>query len=82
MASPTVSEPQFLAARRERAAALAETLELPSFKGTPGWEFTDLSGLDIDELARLIASYLNGSAAHKFQAMTAGETLKIYCFER
>ena len=40
---------------------------------------TGVSGLDIDELARLIASYLNGSAAHKFQAMTAGETLKIVC---
>ena len=48
MASPTVSEPQFLAARRERAASLAETLELPSFKGVPGWEFTDISGIDID----------------------------------
>ena len=51
MASPTVSEPEFLAARRERAASLSETLELPSFKGTPGWEFTDLSGLDIDAYA-------------------------------
>ncbi|MEA2426528.1 MAG: Fe-S cluster assembly protein SufD [Thermoleophilaceae bacterium] len=48
MASPTLSEPPWLAARRERAASLAETLELPSFKGTPGWEFTDLSGLDVD----------------------------------
>jgi Fe-S cluster assembly protein SufD len=29
---------------------LAESavLELPSFKGRPGWEFTDLSGLDLD----------------------------------
>ena len=51
MASPALSEPQFLAARRERAASLSETLELPSFKGTPGWEFTDLSGLDIDAYA-------------------------------
>src|SRR3954465_1573550 len=48
LASPTLSEPQFLAARRERAAALTETLELPSFKGVPGWEFTDISGIDID----------------------------------
>src|SRR5204863_475541 len=24
------------------------TLEMPSFKGVPGWEFTDLTGLDID----------------------------------
>jgi Fe-S cluster assembly protein SufD len=36
-----------MAARRERAARLSTTLELPSFKGKPGWEFTDLSGLDL-----------------------------------
>ncbi len=36
-----------LADRREQAARLAETLELPQFKGRPGWEFTDLSGLDL-----------------------------------
>jgi Fe-S cluster assembly protein SufD len=36
-----------LADRRERAAKLVETLELPEFKGRPGWEFTDLSGLDL-----------------------------------
>jgi len=24
------------------------TLELPQFKGTPGWEFTDISKLDLD----------------------------------
>jgi Fe-S cluster assembly protein SufD len=29
--------------------ALAEFPPLPQFKGTPGWEFTDLSGLDLDD---------------------------------
>jgi Fe-S cluster assembly protein SufD len=48
LASSTVSEPQWLAARRERAASLSAELELPSFKGVPGWEFTDLSKLDLD----------------------------------
>jgi Fe-S cluster assembly protein SufD len=43
-----LAEPEFLAARRERAAALSETLELPQFKGKPGWEFTDISGLQLD----------------------------------
>jgi Fe-S cluster assembly protein SufD len=38
--------PRWLQARRERAATA--DLELPSFKGSPGWEFTDLSGLDLD----------------------------------
>src|SRR3954451_7599153 len=46
--SVATNEPQFLAARRERAASLTETLELPSFKGVPGWEFTDISSIDID----------------------------------
>jgi Fe-S cluster assembly protein SufD len=36
-----------LAERGQRAAELAKTLELPQFKGRPGWEFTDLSGLDL-----------------------------------
>ena len=30
------------------AEALAALPELPTFKGRPGWEFTDLSGIDID----------------------------------
>ena len=37
-----------LAHRRERAAKLSRTLELPQFKGKPGWEFTDISGLELD----------------------------------
>jgi Fe-S cluster assembly protein SufD len=43
----TVAEPDFLAARRQRAAELAQTLDLPQFKGKPGWEFTDIGGLDL-----------------------------------
>jgi Fe-S cluster assembly protein SufD len=40
-------EPQLLAARRARAEGALGTLELPQFKGRPGWEFTDLSELDL-----------------------------------
>jgi Fe-S cluster assembly protein SufD len=47
LASSTVSS-DWLAARRERAASLSAELELPQFKGVPGWEFTDLSKLDLD----------------------------------
>jgi Fe-S cluster assembly protein SufD len=36
-----------LAERRKRGAELTKTLELPQFKGRPGWEFTDLSALDL-----------------------------------
>jgi Fe-S cluster assembly protein SufD len=46
-AGAEAGEPAFLTARRERAAQLAQTLELPHFKGKPGWEFTDLSSLDL-----------------------------------
>ncbi len=37
-----VSEPEWVAARREHAASLAEGQALPSFKGASGWEFTEL----------------------------------------
>jgi len=47
LASVATREPEFLAARRERAARLTETLALPSFKGKAGWEFTDISALDL-----------------------------------
>jgi Fe-S cluster assembly protein SufD len=45
LASAT-AEPELLAVRRARAAELAETLGLPNQK-TPGWEFTDVAGLDL-----------------------------------
>ncbi len=37
-----------LVERREQASRLVGTLALPQFKGRPGWEFTDISGLDLD----------------------------------
>ena len=39
-------QPAWLAERRARAASLMERLELPTYKGRPGWEFTDISALD------------------------------------
>ena len=48
MAEATLHEPEWLAARRERAASLRGTLELPRFKGAAGWEFTALGKLDLD----------------------------------
>jgi Fe-S cluster assembly protein SufD len=50
LASPTATEPAWLAARRERAAAASAGLALPDAT-VPGWEFTDLSGLDLDAFA-------------------------------
>jgi Fe-S cluster assembly protein SufD len=37
-----------LADRRVQAERLAGELLLPSFKGRPGWEFTDISGLELE----------------------------------
>ncbi len=37
-----------LAERRESATRRAAELELPTFKGRPGWEFTDITGLALD----------------------------------
>jgi Fe-S cluster assembly protein SufD len=51
LASPATVEPDFLTARRERAAGLSHALQLPQFKGKPGWEFTDLSSLDLGSYA-------------------------------
>jgi Fe-S cluster assembly protein SufD len=36
-----------MTARRERAVGLSDTLGLPQFKGKPGWEFTDISELEL-----------------------------------
>ena len=47
MAEATIHEPEWLAARRERAASLRDELGLPQFKGTTGWEFTDLGKFEL-----------------------------------
>jgi Fe-S cluster assembly protein SufD len=44
----TSTSPDWLAARRERAEAALGAIELPSFRGVPGWEFTPIDKLDLD----------------------------------
>jgi Fe-S cluster assembly protein SufD len=46
-APAATSEPEWLTERRRKGAALASELSLPTQKDK-GWEFTDLSGLDLD----------------------------------
>jgi Fe-S cluster assembly protein SufD len=43
----TITEPDWLTERRRKGAALASELALPTQKDK-GWEFTDMSGLDLD----------------------------------
>jgi Fe-S cluster assembly protein SufD len=47
LASATTT-PAWLTARRERAVAALGAIELPTFRGTPGWEFTPIDKLDLD----------------------------------
>ena len=54
-AAPQVDEPDWLSARRDEAKRASADLELPDQKAK-GWEFTDLSGLDLD-------SFTDGLAA-------------------
>ena len=48
MAEALLHEPEWLAARRERAASLRDGLSLPQFKGAAGWEFTDLGKFELE----------------------------------
>jgi Fe-S cluster assembly protein SufD len=71
------AEPEFLAARRERAAALSTTLALPQFKGKTGWEFTDLSGLDLDAFAPATAPSEEADPARLFAPAAAVELRQL-----
>ena len=73
MGSATLHEPEWLAARRERAAALSADLPLPEWKGAPGWEFTELKGLDVD--AYQPAPPAGGGVAEPLFEVEAPETV-------
>ena len=71
------AEPAFLAARRERAVRLSESLELPQFKGHAGWEFTDISGLDLAAYGASPASTNGNAAVSIFEPAAALELRQI-----
>lgn len=48
MTTTAAPAPVWLAALRSGAAEELPTLSLPSFRGTPGWEFTEIPELDLD----------------------------------
>jgi Fe-S cluster assembly protein SufD len=54
-------------------------IELPRFKGRPGWEFTDLSGLDLDQYALTAVQPAYSDPAHPAPAGASfdGQTLHI-----
>jgi Fe-S cluster assembly protein SufD len=51
----------------------SSTIELPQFKGRPGWEFTDLSGLDLPAYERVAPD--EGAAAEPLFALEGGQEL-------
>ena len=62
-------EPAWLSERRRRGASLAQELPLPDQKAK-GWEFTDLSGLEID-------AYAAGSANATIEAPEGATVLPL-----
>jgi Fe-S cluster assembly protein SufD len=62
---------RLLAERRESATRLAQELELPSFKGRPGWEFTDISGLELEAYEPAVDAPTAGSAYQLFELAQA-----------
>jgi Fe-S cluster assembly protein SufD len=75
LAEVATREPEFLAARRERAVGLSETLPLPQWKGNAGWEFTDISSLDLDAFAPAPGS-ANGAAQEALFAPDGASELR------
>jgi Fe-S cluster assembly protein SufD len=65
-----LESPSWLAERRSRAASLASSLDLPQYKGKAGWEFTDISKLDLAAYAPAGAG--DAEAAERTEALFQG----------
>ncbi|MDO9407564.1 Fe-S cluster assembly protein SufD [Patulibacter sp.] len=65
MSTTTAPAPVWLSALRSGAAEELPTIEMPQFRGTPGWEFTEIPELDLDAFpsAQTVDPGLVGSAA-------------------
>ena len=64
-----VREPGWLTERRTRAADLARSLDLPSFKGTPGWEFTALDRYAPESFTPAMPGEGDASAVDRVQTL-------------
>jgi Fe-S cluster assembly protein SufD len=65
----SVREPQWLADRRSQSAELAASLDLPQFKGTPGWEFTSLAKFSLDAFAAAAPGDGDAGAVDRVQTL-------------
>jgi Fe-S cluster assembly protein SufD len=52
-------------------ADTATALDLPTYKGRPGWEFTDLSGLSLDAFAAVTPGEGDASAVDRVETLLA-----------
>ena len=64
-----VREPEWLKARRGEAARRAAELDLPQFKGRAGWEFTDLTKLDLSAFASAAPGEGDASAVDRAETL-------------
>ena len=72
-AAPQLQEPDWLSEARDRAKELGAELELPTQK-QKGWEFTDLSGLDLDGYTEAVA---DGRRARRTSTPTARSVMPL-----
>jgi Fe-S cluster assembly protein SufD len=64
-----VREPEWLKARRSEAARRAAELDVPRFKGKAGWEFTDISKLDLAAFTAVEPGVGDASAADRVETL-------------
>jgi Fe-S cluster assembly protein SufD len=69
LADVAVREPAWLAARREKSAARAASLDLPQFKGSAGWEFTELGSFDLAAFTPARAGEGDGGAVERAETL-------------
>jgi len=69
LAEVSVREPAWLTARRERAVAVRDGLDLPRFKGAAGWEFTELGKFALDSFAAAVPGEGDASAVERSQTL-------------
>ncbi len=63
MTTTAAPAPVWLAALRSGAAEELPTLSLPTFRGTPGWEFTEIPELDLDTYPQAAAGDVSVAAS-------------------
>lgn len=64
-----VREPEWLKERRSDAARRAADLDLPRFKGKAGWEFTDISKLDLASFSAAEPGIGDASAVDRVETL-------------